>query len=640
MIVGILFMSLNAWAVNSKELIVDRGIFIDPTGRMQIQDVLHAKYQPFSKSFDRAWTEKTRWIRLTVQAPGIKPTTLTPDRADRINASAQDTALELRIGPHFLSDIQLYEERNGSWVMHQTGSLFPNNNQNCVEYVYCFNLNVPKGETVNFYVRLRSLNGYYLTSQAMVHDDSFELSANQNKIAGLMLGIVLMTIFWSMLQYIKNKDPVLGSFTLSQICSLAFTLSGAGTLASFVFYDAPQLDVLTFNVLLVARIIAILFFSYSLLQKSSPPAWYRRVYFIVMGYLFLDLIAVVCGYLTAMALTVNLIILGLLPVVEIYVAWRAKKLDLKMRRFIIGGFFFVALLIWGDLLGLSNFQKSDLLVTPAQLSGFIGGLIMYFLVLKSSTINRNTFKRTLAEMDALRTKSHLEHQQFVERSMLIDMLTHELKTPLATLRMAAGSLNYVFSQPENFDQTSAKERLNSIAESISSMDAVLERCIQVDQLDQKKFSIRPEFVDMESLILDLPIIQLNRSRLKLTIPDNLVVEVDPQLFSMITTNLIDNAMKYSHWGSSIDLRIQLDDAMTPESKRNHIVLTVDNHIGVSGAPEASQLFTRYYRSTYAHNISGTGLGLYLIRSICTLLGGSIEYQPHENLVRFVVRLPV
>jgi K+-sensing histidine kinase KdpD len=264
---------------------------------------------------------------------------------------------------------------------------------------------------------------------------------------------------------------------------------------------------------------------------------------------------------------------------------------------------------------------------------------MYFLVVKSSTIHRNTFKRTLAEMEALRTKSHLEHEQFVERSMLIDMLTHELKTPLATLRMAAGSLKYVFSQPENFDQTSAQERLGSISESISSMDAVLERCIQVDQLDQKKFSIRPEFVDMESLILDLPIVHLNRSRLNLSIPDNLVIEVDPQLFSMITTNLIDNALKYSHRSSSIDLNIYLDDGVSPELARNYIVMTVDNHIGVSGAPDSSQLFTRYYRSSYAHNISGTGLGLYLIRSICSLLSGSIQYQPHENLVRFVVRLP-
>lgn len=639
LIVGALFMSLNAWAVNPKDLIVDRGIFIDPTGQMQIEEVLHAAYQPFTKNFERTWTEQTRWIRLTVRAPGVESRSFTPDLADQIHSSAPDAALEVRIGPHFLSDIQLYEEKKGSWIVYQSGSLFPYNNQNCVEYVYCFNLNVPMGETVNLYVRLRSLNGYYLTSQVMVHDDSFELSANQNKLAGLMLGIVLITIFWSVMQYIKNKDPVIGSFALSQVFSLAFTLSSAGTLASYVFYDAPQLDFLTFNVFLVLRIMAILFFSFSLLQKSSPPAWYRRAYFIVIGYLLLDLVAVIFGYLSLIALNVNLIILGLLPVAEIWAASRAKKLDVKMRRLIIGGFIIVALMIWGDLLGMSNFQQSDLFLAPAQFSGFVGGLIMYFLVVKSSTIHRNTFKRTLAEMEALRTKSHLEHEQFVERSMLIDMLTHELKTPLATLRMAAGSLKYVFSQPENFDQTSAQERLGSISESISSMDAVLERCIQVDQLDQKKFSIRPEFVDMESLILDLPIVHLNRSRLNLSIPDNLVIEVDPQLFSMITTNLIDNALKYSHRSSSIDLNIYLDDGVSPELARNYIVMTVDNHIGVSGAPDSSQLFTRYYRSSYAHNISGTGLGLYLIRSICSLLSGSIQYQPHENLVRFVVRLP-
>ena len=70
-----------------------------------------------------------------------------------------------------------------------------------------------------------------------------------------------------------------------------------------------------------------------------------------------------------------------------------------------------------------------------------------------------------------------------------------------------------------------------------------------------------------------------------------------------------------------------------------VTLTVCNTPGVASWPDADKLFQQYYRSTGAKSISGTGLGLFLVRNICTLLGGTCSYEPTDTHVRFKVWLP-
>ncbi len=624
--------SANALAATSENLIVDRGLFVDQTGTVDITEATRADYRPFTQTLNRSLKKTVRWIRLTVRGPEDISKSIRP---------AGNSRLEVRLGPHFLYDIAFYEKKGDDWIVQRGGSRYPFFNKQCPEYLYCFNVAVPPtGETSDFYVRLETTNGYYMTSLMMTINEAYSLSTDQNKLIGAMLGIAVVIIFWSTAQYIKSKDPVMGTFVLSQVSSLLFSLSSLGTLARIFFYDAPELDILIFNISLNLRYLTIVIFSYALINQFFAPRWYRVTAFITMAYFVLMLLCVLLGYVWRITLLIDMFILAMLPIVLIYVALRTKKMGPDLKRLLIFGFSCAAILVWADQFGVFRILQSNFYTTPAQLGAFVSGIIMFIFVLKSTKIQRLTLEKTLAEVDVLRAKNQFKLQQLAERSMLIDMLTHELKNPLATLRMAAGSLSRLVSAPTNFDRESGEDRLQSIAQAIISMDGVLERCIQVDQMDQKRFSIRLDYVDVETLVLDMPIVRENRSRLRLNLPDNLIVQLDPQLFSMIATNLIDNALKYSHRTSDIFVSISLGDNVQLNFSKQYLILKVENHAGQSGVPDADQLFTRYYRSTYAHNITGTGLGLYLIRSVCQLLGGSVEYDNQNNLVRFVVRLPV
>jgi signal transduction histidine kinase len=114
------------------------------------------------------------------------------------------------------------------------------------------------------------------------------------------------------------------------------------------------------------------------------------------------------------------------------------------------------------------------------------------------------------------------------------------------------------------------------------------------------------------------------------------LQTDYQCLRIVLNNLMGNAVRYSDASQPIHI--------TVESHSNEVgiagtAIIVSNTPGIASWPEADKLFHKYYRSTGAKTISGTGLGLFLVRSICTLLGGTCTYEPDDTHVRFKVWLP-
>jgi signal transduction histidine kinase len=101
----------------------------------------------------------------------------------------------------------------------------------------------------------------------------------------------------------------------------------------------------------------------------------------------------------------------------------------------------------------------------------------------------------------------------------------------------------------------------------------------------------------------------------------------------VVTNLIDNAVKYSPDGGSVDVEVTITDAET-------FSLTVRDH-GIGVPPEhRPYIFDRFYRAHANQYYGGMGLGLYITSQIVHLHGGRIEAEfPADGGTRFVVRLP-
>ena len=105
---------------------------------------------------------------------------------------------------------------------------------------------------------------------------------------------------------------------------------------------------------------------------------------------------------------------------------------------------------------------------------------------------------------------------------------------------------------------------------------------------------------------------------------------------MMLSNLLDNAERYGDKQEAIELVVT--------QKQNKIgtdgvSVIISNRPSAASWPDADRVFTKYYRSAGAEAKSGTGLGLYLVRTLARLVGGDCLYVPDEKYIRFELWLP-
>ncbi len=224
-----------------------------------------------------------------------------------------------------------------------------------------------------------------------------------------------------------------------------------------------------------------------------------------------------------------------------------------------------------------------------------------------------------------RLQSDFERRLLAERQVLIDMLVHELKNPLASIRLALGSL----FPPSQAQELPSARRLRNIERSIQDMTSVLERCELMNSLEQEQAGTQRSQVDLVCLLQDLvnATAEPQRFRLKLT---PVAVQSQPDFLRLVASNLLENALKYSPPGSGIDVELRAGNTM-------HLIVT--NQVDPEMQPDPDQIFSRYYRHPLAQRVRGTGLGLFLVREICQKMGAHIHFEARQGQVQFTLELP-
>jgi signal transduction histidine kinase len=351
----------------------------------------------------------------------------------------------------------------------------------------------------------------------------------------------------------------------------------------------------------------------------------------------LQLLALKLGPVTLAALNFNFLLVTLMPLMMLLALPWCHQMPPRHKRMIALGGIILGGMLWIDILPVLGWVKPDIVTVPGNWGGVMVAIALSVMVNSDITHRRIIYDREMQELQYLRARNLVESEQIKERSMLIDMLTHELKNPLATMRMAAGSLRRSLGVLTTEQLTDSADRIDSMVQAINNMNTVIERCVQVDQLDQKGFSPKLEDIEIYQLVHSVLASQGETQRLEFRPQSStLIFRTDPNLFAIILTNLLDNAIKYSEPDSRIMLEIEQIEALSVYPAR--LTMRVSNTVSQDGVPDSVSLFSRYYRGPYAHEKSGTGLGLYLVKSLCKILGGSIRFEHNEGLVHFTVEL--
>ncbi|MGV8828311.1 MAG: sensor histidine kinase [Breznakibacter sp.] len=229
----------------------------------------------------------------------------------------------------------------------------------------------------------------------------------------------------------------------------------------------------------------------------------------------------------------------------------------------------------------------------------------------------------------LATMRTIIHQKKVSdiKSDFINNMTHEFKTPIATISLATDSIATpsILEKPEVI-----KSFLNIIKEENARMNSQVERILQMALIDKKDFSIMPATTDINELIRKaVQNMSLFISESGGNVELNMNAEpaqanVDTVHFTNVVVNLIENAIKYSKEAPRV--------MVSTTREKDAITLKVrDFGIGMN-KEQQNKIFEKFYRATSGniHNVKGFGLGLSYVKAVVDAHGGSIDVKSKLN----------
>jgi len=222
------------------------------------------------------------------------------------------------------------------------------------------------------------------------------------------------------------------------------------------------------------------------------------------------------------------------------------------------------------------------------------------------------------------------------RQEFVSDVSHELKTPLTSMKVLAESLVGQEGVPEELYQ----EFLHDIRNEIDRENDIITDLLNVVRLDRKEGEMQIAQVSINELLEIVmrrlrPIAKERNVEMIFESFRNVLAEVDEVKMSLVFTNLIENAIKYNKDGGMVKVSLNSDH-------RFFYVRVEDNGIGI---PEEAQkyIFDRFYRVDKARSreTGGTGLGLAITKSAVMMHKGNIKVSGKEGEGSvFVVRIPL
>jgi signal transduction histidine kinase len=240
-------------------------------------------------------------------------------------------------------------------------------------------------------------------------------------------------------------------------------------------------------------------------------------------------------------------------------------------------------------------------------------------------------KKALVMAEELQQKAQQLSQL---KSRFISMVSHEFRTPLAVIKIAAENLHCYENMPKDKKQRHF-ERIQAATE---SMERLLEDVLtlgQTDDLSPQHFSFAPlEVISFCRELLESPQWSDDNFCVKfITDCDRLYADVEGRLLWHLLNNLLSNAVKYSPQGGIITLKLTT-------SSSNVYLQVQDQGIGIPLEDQKS-LFEPFYRAGNVGKIAGTGLGLAIAKRSVEIHGGQISVESEVNQgTTFTVTLPL
>jgi signal transduction histidine kinase len=600
----------------------EKAFWVDPTGRADIEQAVLAPFAAMPEAMSLGYTQAHLWVRVTI-------------------APTQQTDLVAAVKPSFLDYVTVYTRADSglpsasktdsaqqAWRKRKQGGKLPFSERERNDLLSSFRIQASAHAPTTFYVRIETSS--FLAVSVEVGTE--RVMQNRVQLAylgvGLWAGMIALMGLYSLARWFVSGSMLWGFNALVQgtailFITLSVNLGDKHWPMQLLPWDAAEGRAM----LACISLSAVLLYFWRLTLELGAPRW--LVWLLASNLLLLpwQLWAINHGMVRE-ALELNGYLLCFRAVTAFMMAFLLPIPDRTLRWMVRAGF--VAMALYGlwyavPLLGHLPLTEQHL---SLPIGNLFSALIQFVILLRHDLVLSEEKNRLTSQIQLAETRLVWEQQRLSESASFMGMLLHELKNPLASIRLATMSLAGEHTLP----LVDRRARGQSIQSAIDGIDAVLNRCRQVDKFEQGQWpSLQIQRHDVAALIRQWHFQGPRHERLQLDLPPELHQDVDAGLLQVVLGNLVDNALTYSPPDSEVRLQMQL--------RTQAVAIQIRNTVGRVGAPDPQRLFTKYYRADGAHHQTGCGLGLYLVQSLAQMMKASVHHWMEEQIVVFEIKLP-
>lgn len=236
-------------------------------------------------------------------------------------------------------------------------------------------------------------------------------------------------------------------------------------------------------------------------------------------------------------------------------------------------------------------------------------------------------------------KERVKQEENHTKALITD-LSHQLKTPVSSLH-----ISYELISTEHLSESERAEFLQSAEQEVDRLEILLKELLRLSNLECGMIEVRPEMADLLRTLTEAvsqvymkaydKSIEINLETDPQLLGQTLIVRHDPKWTKEAFVNVLENAVKYSDACTAIEIQLIKLPA-------NVLVVVKDEGIGIASC-EFHKIYQRFYRGKQARELAkeGTGVGLYLTRSILERQGGTITAKRRRKKgTKFFITLPL
>ena len=627
-LVYLLFIATTSQAAVST-FALDSAYLIQPSKEVQFEGVLALatdKFKPFTNDLRLGFVDEPVWIKLRI----------TPKPASAVEpsfAAVADSAVVLRLGLLSLDSIELYEQVGGAWVKQIRGDTVSQKYAGCQDDYHCFELASDPKRPIDLYLKVQTTTIFTVMLQAVSVRDLSAVVANRMVSLVSTFAVAVSLLVMGLLFFIIDRSHLVATFCAYQFSVVLLTFLSTGFVSRvFEHTSAEQINLIN-QYLQNFRAMFTVLLGYVLLRPFKLPPIYHQAMWLLAGLGVVSFYFVFTNqFFNAIRLNIAIHLIGFL--VQIFGASTAEKIPRLLRWITLLGYSVFAIILLGSV--VMNFNLFFEISSPApmfmqsfgdsRLNGSRVGIFLFAILIIQVFERRKVNSDTLQEFKIEAAKSTAQRERLIERQSMIDMLTHELKNPLGTIRFALASL-----KRSSAEDSESQQRVKRIDDSVERMNELIEHVALSNKIDRFDVSQVRESVDIEELV-DVCIGDFEDIAIfKLDIAKDLNIQTSRLMLTLIFQNLISNAYKYHLKTDSILIRAYRQDST--------VVIEVSNTVELEKSPDPERIFQAYYRHDNVQDQSGMGLGLSLVLAASEKINATINFAQHQNLVVFSLKVP-